>query len=236
MRTVISLMVVAAVMVCLAGCGEKKAPEKPAPPRPEPEAAKASPAKIDGVLDDAVWKTARELILSKLDFGEAAKGRTRVLVAHDGEKLYLAAECFDSPENLKKLVADATRHDQDGIWNDDCVEFFIDPPRSRTSYYQIIINSKGVTWDGYHASANDPDNSWEPKYDAATKVGAKSWTVELAIPLSAFDRTEKSSTQWGFNVSHARTAADEVCFHSAPMDTSSHQPEEFGTLSGMPER
>ena len=252
MRTSVSLIAVVGLVFLLVGCGEKEAPEGEVPPPqvtpkvtppkvtppkvtpPKVAPTKAAPMKADGVLDDAVWKGARELALTKLEFGEAANGKTRVLVAYDQDKLYLAAECSDDPVTLKNLVADATQHDADGIWNDDCVELFIDPTGKRATYYQIIINSKGVTWDGYHDSPGSPDSGWEPKYDSTVKVGTDKWVVELAIPLAAFDRTPERSKTWTFNASRTRTAAGEISFWRAPMDTSSHRPAQFGTLDGMP--
>lgn len=212
-----------AVLV-VAGCGEATVPPK----------VGAVPPKVDAVLDDAVWKTVTPLSVAKLRLGGDVPSKTRVLVTHDDTNLYLAAECPDDPAALKAMIADITEHDGDGIWNDDCIEFFIDPTGKRESYYQFIINSKGVTWDVFHTDPGSRDADWEPKYEIKTVVGETSWIVEMAIPLAAFDRTKEHATTWVFNASRTRTQADEVTYWKATMEESSHVPEKFGVLKNMP--
>jgi len=137
---------------------------------------------------------------------------------------------------LNNLKTAATDHDQGDIWADDEVELFIDPSNKRESYYQFMINAKGVYWDAYHAGANDPDTTWEPKIEVAASVGKDSWAVELAIPFTAFDRSAKSEAEWAFNVAHMRAATAEFIFWSPVFRDSTHTPEKFGKLTGMPVR
>jgi len=212
----------------VAGCGDAKKSD-------DAETEKAGPPKVDGVLDDAFWKTVEPMSVAKLNFGEDVPSKTRVFVAHDGKTLYLAAECSDDPEALKNLVADTTDHDTSGIWNDDCIEFFIDPTGKRESYYQFIVNSKNVTWDVFHTEPGTSwDAEWEPKYEIKTVVGEKSWIVEMAVPIAAFDRTTEHATTWVFNASRTRVAADETTFWKPTMEDGSHVPKSFGVLENMP--
>ncbi|MFH0939389.1 MAG: sugar-binding protein [Planctomycetota bacterium] len=131
----------------------------------------------------------------------------------------------------------ATNHDQDMIWEDDNVELFIDPSNNRVTCYQIIINSKGVYWDGFYAGLNqEPDKSWEPKYNVAVNVGRDSGTVEVAIPFTAFDHSDKSEADWTFNVARLRAATNEFIYWSPVFSKTSYVPEKFGKLTGMPVR
>jgi len=214
-------------MLVVAGCGE-------ATKSGEAEKEKIAPPKVDGVLDDAIWKTVEPLSVAKLNFGDDVPSKTRVFVAHDAENLYLAAECSDDPATLKNLVADTADHDTDGIWRDDCIEFFIDPTGKRESYYQFIVNSKGVTWDVFHVQPGKWETGWEPKYEIKTAVGETSWNVEMAVPLAAFDRTKEHAATWVFNASRTRVKADEVTFWKATMEDGSHVPKNFGVLENMP--
>jgi len=222
---------------------------QPVAPTPAPETPKeevqtelpqlnvpwaAGTPKIDGKLDDPMWQQAAQA--DKFWLGNLKKPttRTRFLMARDETNFYVAVECFDDAETLKKLVAAVTDHDADAIWSEDCVELFMDPTNVRKSYYQIIINSKNVTWDAYHKTAGSPDTSWNPKYESAASVGDTSWIVEFAIPWKAFNLTRESAAEWAFNVSRTSTAINELVYWSSPDDATSHRPDRFGTLTNMP--
>jgi hypothetical protein len=227
-------MVTMLVLVCAAATlafGEDKLPELKVP-----KLAKAPV--IDGVLDEDAWKDASQSDVFKLQEGEKPQGRTRVLIGQDDTNLYVAVECFDKPEALKALRAEVTDHDGDGIWDDDDVEIFIDPTGARKwEYYQIIVNPKGVTFDVYVSGGSENlDKTWEPKYSVKTNVGATSWTAEFALPLTIFNRTEKSAEQWTFNVSRNRVAGSDVenTYWSPVFANTSHTPSKFGVLLGMP--
>ena len=233
---------------------EKASAEQPATfvvqvPAPAPETPKgevqtelpqlnvpwaADVPKIDGRLDDTMWQQAAQVDKFWLGSLQKPAGKTRFLIARDETNLYIAVECFDDAETLGKLVAVVTEHDADAIWSEDCVELFMDPTNARKSYYQIIINSKNVTWDAYHKTAGSPDTAWNPKYESAASVGDTSWIVEFAIPWKAFDLSKESKADWAFNVSRTRTAANELVYWSSPDDTTSHRPDRFGTLTNMP--
>ena len=201
---------------------------------PELKANKLSqPPKIDGSLDDTAWKEASSASDFWLANGEKPKGKARLLVGQDGKALYIAVECFEDEAALKNLAAKTTKHDGDDIWADDDVELFLNPAGQGQSYYQIIVNSRGVTWDAYHESPNKPDVSWEPRYEATAKVGEKSWVVELALPWAIFDRTEKSQADWAVNVLHARQSDQELLYWSPVFNTTAHTPGSFGKLLGI---
>jgi uncharacterized protein with FMN-binding domain len=127
-------------------------------------------------------------------------------------------------------------HDQDGIWEDDAVEVFIDPLNTRESYYQFIVNSKGVSWDAFHDTPGRADKLWQPKSEIQAKVGKESWVVTMALPYASFDCMAKgeSGAEWAFNVAHSRSAANESAYWSPVFAKSSHTPAKFGKLLGMP--
>ena len=224
----------AAVVLLALGVGLcATAAEMPMPSLKVPLVPGAAP-KVDGVLDDAIWKQAAEATDFRLGEGGPAQGKTRLLVARDAQNLYVAVECFEEAKALASLTADAKEHDADAIWQDDDVELFIDPTGQRKSYYQIIANSRGVTWDAFHSEPSSPDTTWEPKYQCAAKVGKASWTVEFALPFTIFDRTKTAADAWPFNVLHGRQAAAETCYWSPVLAASAHTPGRFGTLTAMP--
>ena len=231
MRTLKSILAVGVAVALLASAVLSQAPK--GPPELKLSVTKEAPPKVDGVLDDAVWKTAAVFTDFKSPDGGAPKGKARLLVAQDDKTLYVAVECFEDEKTLKSLVADVTEHDGTGIWQDDDVEVFLDPTGKAESYYQIIVNSKGVAWDAFHASAGNPDTGWSPKYACAVKVGKESWVVEMALPRSIFDQTRTVSDKWVFQCLNVRQAGEPEELQFAPVDGSSHQPEQFGKLVGV---
>jgi len=197
---------------------------------------KGEAPKIDGLLDDAAWKDAAVGGEFRLKEGSKARSKTRLSVTRDDKTLFIAVQCFEEPANIKKLHAGAKDHDQDNIWNDDSIELFIDPTNKRVSYYQFIINAKGVVWDAFNTEPGKADKSWNPDVKIAAKAGVDSWNCEIAIPFAAFDRTDTMDSDWGFNVSRNRTAIGEGTFWSPVYSDVSHRPERFGKLTGMPKK
>ncbi|MFB3890653.1 MAG: sugar-binding protein [Phycisphaerae bacterium] len=227
-----------ALAFMLAGCAAETGGPAVAPaPQTGPDLkltpAKARPPKVDGVLDDATWKQAAVFTDFKPRDGSDPKGKARLLVAQDDKALYVAVECFESEAALKSLAADCTQHDGDGLWKDDSVELFLGPDPKTESYYQFIVNSKGVTMDAYYDQPGKADLGWEPKYQCAAKVGKDSWVVEMALPWAVFDRTPKLSDTWLFQCQHERTAGPGERLMFVAFKGSSHQPDKFGKLAGV---
>jgi hypothetical protein len=188
--------------------------------------------RIDGIPDD--WCGTHTSADFKLADGAAPKGSTRFNVSYDDKNLYVLVICPETEAELKSLKADATQDAPDEVWADDSVELFIDPTGARQSYYQLIANSKGVHWEGYHATANYP-SPWNAHATvAAASNGKDCWAVEFAIPLSAFENTQKFSDEWAFNIVHSRIAANESLQWSPVHASSNHTPDRFGKLRGVP--
>jgi hypothetical protein len=211
---------------------EPKKADAPKVPEVKVETVKQAP-KIDGTLDDEVWKSAATYTAFKNADGKESKIKTKMYVAQDDKALYIAVECFEDAKALKNITAEVKDHDGD-LWTDDSIEVFVDPAGKKKDYYQIIINSKGTTYDAYLVGegGKESDVDWNPKYQSAAKVGKESWVAEFAFPWSIFTKTPKMDTTWGFNVLRNRPGdADLLWF--APIDGSAHQPESFGKLTGV---
>ncbi|HYG75993.1 MAG TPA: sugar-binding protein [Planctomycetota bacterium] len=197
-----------------------------------PKLTQAAP-KIDGTLDDAAWKDAAKSTPLVRTYGEASSLQCTFRILQDDKNLYIAVDCPETDSGIKALKLDVTEHDGDPIWDDDCIELFIDPSGKRDfPYYQIIINPKSVTFDVQMNGNGDPDKGWDPKYEAKAQIGKSGWTAEFALPFAMFDRTEKSADEWTFNLAHSRSAG-EALYWAPVHDESSHQPAKFGKLKGI---
>ncbi|MBI4027109.1 MAG: hypothetical protein HY360_19140 [Verrucomicrobia bacterium] len=152
---------------------------------------------IDGVLDDACWKSAAQavdfmILSSNLSLPVKALKQTRGMFAYDEKNFYFAVECEEpDPGQLR-----ATSVRDGDVWGDDSVELFFDVTGKRTDYVQLIVNSKGVFYDG-----DKQGPSWNSNANIKARVGEKAWWVEGAVPLNSFGVEGRRNGQiWNINI------------------------------------
>lgn len=162
----------------------------------------ASEIRVDGVLDEEVWKTALVFDLPYEWFpGDNAKPPVDTLcyVTFDDKNLYVGFRAFDpDPSAIRgKLM------DRDAIApfvQDDHVGILLDPFNDERRGFQFRVNPVGVQVDAVFSEINSEDDfSWDAIWNSAAKIDDKGWTVEIAIPVQQlrFPRTEGPQT-WGF--------------------------------------
>ena len=182
---------------------------------------------VDGNLDDAAWSKAKALDPFRLVAGQdkvEPKAATEARVAYDDQCLYLSVRCQE-PAVAKVDVA-GTRRDDD-VWQGDSVDLFLAAGPKRTPFHHIIVNPKGVRWDGMHGE--EVDLSWSPDYQCAASIGADFWSMELAIPWSAFKGvTARRGAKLFANVCRQRRTDSEISSWSV-CGKGFVEPERFGT-------
>ncbi len=141
--------------------------------------------KIDGKLDDEVWKAFEPFAFVDND-GGAARYPTWGYGAWDEQNLYLAFLNYDP--DMAKLTTKATRRDQDygpGMWDDDSIEVFLAPdPAKKTDYVQFIVNAKGLIWDAKRSGDKPADLKWDSRAEAVASIEPNRWVLEMRIPLA----------------------------------------------------
>lgn len=142
---------------------------------------------IDGKADEAIWKDAAQITLapylSERNKKETAI-KTTVKALRDADNLYFMFEC-EEPE-MDKLISSKRAADDKEIWKDSSIEIFINPSGDKNVYYQLLINADG-SWADLAAKketgAKGVDWTWNSGAKTAAVRGAKSWTVEVSLPL-----------------------------------------------------
>lgn len=161
----------------------------------------AMPPRIDGVADDAVWKSAQLIDNFTLPWlkekSRPARTATRARLAWDREFLYFAAEMDDAD-----LFADITEHDGK-TWDNDVFELFFKPAVDKSGYYEFQVNAAGTVMDMFiprreagiferHVKEGrfhvDAKVTLDGTLNTRTDVDRK-WTVEGRIPWTDFLRT-----------------------------------------------
>ncbi len=152
-------------------------------PAPEFTAKRVqAPPVPNGVLDEASWQQPAPISLVKWEMGETPEAATNVWLAHDDERLFIAARLAEATPD--QLVANAAERDDPAGTGDDLFGIQIDSgrgfPLGLPSYYEILVNSRGqildslkyepIFWDGYHHSAEC--EAWDAEgLKAAAQVG-----------------------------------------------------------------
>ena len=153
----------------------------------------AKPIVVDGRLDDASWQGAAAIPLVWADSGAQPRQPTTVRLLWDDHYLYVAFECQDDD-----IWGVTTERDKD-IYNQEVVEVFVDDDCDDHSYIEIEVNPLNAVLDLFVLNRGGPIRGlwgWDsPGLLTAVHVDGdptrrgtadRSWTVELAIPMSDF--------------------------------------------------
>lgn len=131
---------------------------------------------LDGRLEPSEWAAAG-CLSDFMVLGATSLPRlpTRVFVMHTSGSLYLGAQLYDDAPG--SLVANVTERDGH-VYEDDCLEVYVDTEGTRTNYAQLAVNSLGTRFDAYNRDAAE---NFEWSVFAA--VNNDGWTVEIELPF-----------------------------------------------------
>jgi Domain of unknown function (DUF5916) len=164
------------------------------------------PPRIDGTLQDPIWKTAPALggfrQREPLEV-QSATEKTEIHILYDSRHIYFGIQCYDREPN--RIVATQLRQDvsQD---LDDNFAILIDPTLSRRNGYIFEINPLGTERDGEVVEEQAPpatdsivDPSWDGLWLAAARINPDGWTATVEIPFSTLNFRGGSDITWGIN-------------------------------------
>jgi len=156
--------------------------------------------KIDGILDDEVWKQAEPFAGFKMVFpnpGDNPTERTELRILYDEKNLYLGVYCYDS-EPIK-ISANCMVHDGFGKdKSDDAIRVLLDPFQDKRNAYVFFVNPCGARSEGL-ASGEHASLNWDGIWDARSKVQNDGWSCEMAIPFKTIS-FKPGLASWGINV------------------------------------
>lgn len=178
---------------------------------------------IDGRLNEADWERAQRieglLVPPKVQWEtfslskpQPANSRTVARLMWDDQCIYLAAELTD-----RDIYGFHEKEHDPPFGCDDLIELFLKPSAELPYYWEFHVTPTGATRDYFYArrGAGGGDR-WTP-YESGMKAAVRllgtvnnwedrdqRWTVEIAIPWSAFKRMggrPKAGDYWAFLVS-----------------------------------
>ena len=187
--------------------------------------------KLDGYLDEAVWRLATPIT----DFtqrdpneGEPATERTEARVLYTDDALYIGVRAYDS--HAEEIVGLLTRRDQHSP--SDWIGVSIDSYYDRRTAFTFYVNPAGVKRDVYFFDDFNKDNSWNTVWDVKTSKDSEGWTAEFKIPFSQI-RFEKGQDRFGFNIFRSINRLNEEQFWRVPPKDQSGMVSRYGDLVGL---
>lgn len=158
------------------------------------------PIKIDGHLDEEVWKNAavaRNFVEFQPKNGnpEAHEFRTEVRVLYDDTGIYFGAKMYDpEPSKIAKELVE-----RDNVGNDDFFDVVINGYNDHQQSLEFIIMPSGVQFDAKMTNDYGEDSNWSAVWYSATNIDDEGWTAELKIPYSELRFPKKDIQEWGLN-------------------------------------
>jgi len=160
-----------------------------------------TPPKLDGVLDDEIWKTAPlhdGFHQRDPDEGNLVSEHTTFQVAYDDEAVYFVVMCYDSEPD--KIVSRLVRRDD--YVESDKIQIILDPHYNRQRGFSFTVYPSGSVIDGI-VGGSGPDgwnNAWDGVWEAKTGIHKNGWAVECKIPFYMFHFSPKEKYTWGLQV------------------------------------
>jgi len=183
----------------LLAAGARAAEPSPSPPAdPELHIARAAgPITIDGDLDDAGWKGVPAVeTWFETNPGDNVPAPVRNLgyLTYDDRFFYAAFDFADpDPRQMRSPLTD-----RDGFGGDtDYAGVILDTRNDHRTGVEFLVNPRGVQFDGVidDVSGNEdvsPDFFWQ----AATRVTATGWRLEMRIPFSSLRYPRADPVTW----------------------------------------
>jgi hypothetical protein len=200
----------------------------------EPIKIKDAP-KIDGRLEDPVWRNVPEItdfIKSFPDFGKEPTRHTTVKVIYDDIAVYVAAFMFDEPKNIRQQL---TQRDVIDFQDADNFTISLDTYQDRQNAFSFTVTAAGVQGDAKISTSdgNGTDRSWDAVWESAVGFTQNGWVAEMKIPFSAIRFAKKDLQNWGLQLSRFIRSKNENITWSPQDPNKDGLINQWGDLNGL---
>ena len=202
------------------------------------------PPTIDGLLDEAVWRTAARIeafTQQEPSDGEPATERTEVQLLYDANALYIAVHAYDS--DPAGVIATEMRRDSPRMLEEDNFQLILDTFRDLRSGYMFVTNPLGAKLEqqvfeegggNARGAASNINRDWNGVWSAASQRTSDGWTAEIMIPMVTLRSPDVESQVWGINfMRNIRRKNEQVYWAPIPKPYGLTQVSMAGTMGGM---
>ncbi len=192
----------------------------------------SAPPQLDGVLDDAIWKTAplhEGFTQQDPDEGKPSTERTTFQIVYDDEAIYFAVMCYDKePEKIfSRLVR------RDDYVTSDRIDVILDPHYSRQNAFWFTVYPSGSVTDGTISGGGWWDSTWNGVWEVKTKIHKNGWAAEYKIPYHVLRFAPKEKYIWGLQVSRSVSRKKEYALWRFIKKDEPGWVSRFGDLTGI---
>jgi hypothetical protein len=178
--------------------------------------------RLDGVLDDAVWRDSpvhdRFFEMQPVDRIDA-KVRTEVMLAYDSRYLYVGVRAWDPDPG--RIRAPFARRDKISA-DQDFIGLFIDPSGAGKAARMIYFNPRGALTDGSYSDTAGEDVAPDFDVEVATARFEGGWSAELRMPFSALAYSAGQAAPWKLLVMRNMTREQRYRMYSSPVTRSNN--------------
>lgn len=191
--------------------------------------------KIDGFLDDAIWKSAdpvTNFIQREPNPGSLSGYRTVARVAYDDDAVYVALRMFDDKPG--QIISRLTRRDDMSSASDRAGVYF-DSYRDRRTAFEFLTTPRGARADAQLSDDTREDFTWDAVWEVEARVDSLGWTAEFRIPLSQLRYSgsrNAASLLWGLQFVREHGRSGEISFWSPVLPNTGRAVSLFGELHG----
>ncbi|WP_426061027.1 DUF5916 domain-containing protein [Hymenobacter sp. B1770] len=192
----------------------------------------SQPVKLDGILDEAVWREAAiatDFIQNRPNPGPHEKHPTEVRILYDDAAIYVGAIMHDvSPDSIPRELTD-----RDRFGNTDFIAIFLDTYEDKLNGYAFFVTTGGVQMDARYSPASGEDFNWNAVWESRTSLQGTDWVAEMRIPYSALRFSTAAVQQWGLNFMRQRKRDNQMFFWNEVKPGVDGFVNQWGVLTGL---
>lgn len=199
-----------------------------------PDLSALEPPVLDGSLEEPFWEQA--LVLREFEqclpvaHGTPTE-RTEILLAIDGDNLYVGLRCFDrDPAGIR-----ATQRSRDANLDpDDRVELLFDTFGDNRNAFWFQLGAAGSLGDSLVSrNGSNFNKPWDTIWYAEARITDEGWFGEIRIPFASINFDPEQDT-WGFNARRfVRRRTEEIRWAGAEPRLRFFSPAIGGKLDGF---
>ncbi len=151
---------------------------------------------VDGLLDDADWKTAEPTSPFRQQFPfdtSLAVQQTQVRLTFDDLNIYLAY-VVNGP---RKYIVQSLKRDFPQGGGTDLVFVNFDTFKDKQNSFHFAVNPYGVQREALVSNGDNISNDWDNKWQVEVKNYDDKWVVEIAIPFKTLRyKVSEGTNEW----------------------------------------
>lgn len=195
--------------------------------------------RIDGVLNDEVWKQAPVLsgfIQNSPAPGSPASRNTEVRLLYDNNAIYVGAHMYDDPSLIRKQF---TARDGEQMKDVDYFSVFFDTYHDRQNGFQFLVTTANVQTDARVSSTYSGefgsygDKTWDAVWESRVSMQPDGWSLEIRIPYVSLRFSKKELQDWGVQFLRFTRRNNESAFWNEVKPAVNGFANQFGTWSGL---